>query len=436
MLTNPKIKSFQYKMLGKASEAVEHYRNLYKQTEDKQKKTFYGKQQIEAMLYNRTEKLKQERRRYYTAFALGMLKGKDRNEIGEVLKYLRMQGDVSCYENLFWFKMSSDEFNFDDAIELLQEWLSLCENNDRPQSGKLKAIFYLAVCYSAMAINSEKLCNEYVEQAKKYFEEATKLADRFEINSINSLAFLGEENDVHCILLPSQQYSRKMVKARIEKIDGKKGYAIIPNCGPKLEAFFSNKDNKYDSLKDERKTFITGSIGFRYDGLRIYDTYTETDLTIEELAETVKEEEVETTPITDDKEPKTPVSQTETTKSIGASVKDTSVSLGVKVVGKLDLEKLQANRSREVKHNVNTGIDKNGTFVGQIDAECINVWAGTRPYLIDNKEGFKSGWSPKECDYDENEEVYFEKKEGPNYKTGGIFTYAINVRPKADEDDE
>lgn len=433
-----KIKMFQYKVLGDASQAVDRYRNLYRQTEDKQKKTFFGKQQIEAMLYNRTQGLKQERRRYYTAFAMGKLKGKDRNEIGEVLKYLRRQGDVSCYENLFWFKMSSrDEFNFDDAIELLQEWLSLCENNDRPQSGKLKAIFYLAVCYSAMAINSEKLCNEYVEQAKKYFEKATKLADRFEINSINSLAFLGEEDDVRCILLPSQQEARKMVKARIEKIDGKKGYAIIPNCGPKLEAFFSNKDNKYDSLKDERKTFITGSIGFRYDGLRIYDTYTETDLTIEELAETVKEEEVETTPITDDKEQETPVSQTETTKSVGASVKDTSVSLGIKVVGKLDPEKLLANRSREVKHNVNTGIDKNGTFVGKIDAKRINVWAGGKPYYIDKKgEGFKFGWSPNECDYDENEEVYFEKKEGPNYKTGGTFTYAINVRPKAGEDDE
>lgn len=205
----------------------------------------------------------------------------------------------------------------------------------------------------------------------------------------------------------------------------------------KLEAFFSNKDNKYDSLKDERKTFITGSIGFRYDGLRIYDTYTETDLTIEELAETVKEEEVETTPITDDKEQETPVSQTETTKSVGASVKDTSVSLGIKVVGKLDPEKLLANRSREVKHNVNTGIDKNGTFVGKIDAKRINVWAGGKPYYIDKKgEGFKFGWSPNECDYDENEEVYFEKKEGPNYKTGGTFTYAINVRPKAGEDDE
>lgn len=429
-----KIKMFQYKVLGDASEAVDRYRNLYRQTEDKQKKTFFGKQQIEAMLYYRTQGLKQERRRYYTAFAMGKLKGKDRNEIGEVLKYLRWQGDVSCYENLFWFKMSSsDEFNFDEAIELLQEWLSLCENKDRPQSGNLKAIFYLAVCYSAMAINSEKLCNEYVEQAKKYFEEATKLADRFEINSINSLAFLGEENDVRCILLPSQQEARKMVKARIEKIDGKKGYAIIPNCGPKLEAFFSNKDNKYDSLRDERKTYITGNIGFRYDGLRIYDTYTETDLTIEELAETVKEEEVETTLITDDKEQETPVSQTETTKAVGASVKDTSVSLEVKVVGKLDLEKLQANTSRKVKHNVNTGIDKNGTFVGKIDADCKCICVGTRSYLIDNKEGFKSGWSPKECDYDENEEVYFEKKEGPNYKTGGTFTYAINVRPKADE---
>lgn len=118
-------------------------------------------------------------------------------------------------------------------------------------------------------------------------------------------------------------------------------------------------------------------------------------------------------------------------------MKDTSVSLGIKVVGKLDPEKLLANRSREVKHNVNTGIDKNGTFVGKIDAKRINVWAGGKPYYIDKKgEGFKFGWSPNECDYDENEEVYFEKKEGPNYKTGGTFTYAINVRPKAGEDDE
>lgn len=66
-------------------------------------------------------------------------------------------------------------------------------------------------------------------------------------------------------------------------------------------------------------------------------------------------------------------------------MKDTSVSLGVKVVGKLDLEKLQANRPREVKHNVNTGIDKNGTFVGKIDAKRIYVWAGGKPYYIDKK---------------------------------------------------
>lgn len=438
--TYEKIKKFQYEVMGQASEAVERYRNLYKQTGDKQKKAFYGKQQIEAMLYKRTEGLINEKR-YYKAFAMEKLKAKDRNEIDEILKYLRRQGDVNCYENIFWFKMSSnEEFSFDDAIDLLQEWLYLCKDDDKRQSGLLKATFYLAVCYSAMAINSEKLCNEYVDQAKKYFEIATKLADRFEISSINNLAFLGEEADVHCILLPSQKKDeRKKVKAMIEKIDGRKGYAIIPSCGPKLEAFFSNNDNKYDKLRDERKTYITGSIGFRYDGLRIYDSYTETDLTPEEMAETIKEDYEETENVTPDnnKEQEVHVSRSETTESVKTDAKTTlpSSNIKVKVLGKLDLEEFQTSKSREVKQSYNDSIGKNGTYIGTIDADRRYVHVGTQRFQIDNKEGFKRDLSPKEYDYGEDEEVYFEKKKGPNYKTGGIFTYAINVRPKADEDD-
>lgn len=431
-----KIKLFQYKVLGQASEAVERYRNLYRQANDKYKKTYFGKQQIEAMLYRRTEGLTQEKQRYYKAFAMGKLKGKDRNEIEEILNYLRRQDDVNCYENLFWFKMSSnEEFSFDDAIDMLQEWLNLCKNDDRPQNGKLKANFYLAVCYSAMAINSEEPRYDYVDNAKRYFEDATKLADTFEIKSINSLAFLGEEEDVHCILLPSKKDHAKKVNAKIEKIDGRKGYAIIPNCGVKLKVFFSNKDYKYNSLRDEHKTFITGSIGFRYDGLRIYDSYIETDLTPKEKAETVKDdyEEDNTVPINTNDEHDNHDNLSKATESVDTETNGKIGNCSVKVLDKIDLTKIQINNPRECKENNNADAGCYRRFIGKIDAERKYVWARREHYQIDKMKGYKHGCSPKEYDYENEEEFYFEKKNRPNYKTGGTYTYAINVRPAKEE---
>lgn len=64
----------------------------------------------------------------------------------------------------------------------------------------------------------------------------------------------------------------------------------------------------------------------------------------------------------------------------------------------------------------------------------ILFYQGKMCFRIDKKgKGFKENCSPREYDYHENEDVIFEKKSERNFKTGGTFTYAINVRPACEE---
>lgn len=74
---------------------------------------------------------------------------------------------MDSYESIFWYKMSgNEEFSLDEAVNLLIEWLHQYEINRKNGGGKLKAAYYLAVCYSAMAINSNSYNEDYIRNAK------------------------------------------------------------------------------------------------------------------------------------------------------------------------------------------------------------------------------------------------------------------------------
>lgn len=278
------IRAFHRQVLGNPQAAVDHYRKLY-ELGNSQNKSFYGKQFVTSILYARTEGLKSNKNRNSIVWQMGHLSHSDRDEVSKVLQYQRSQGDLDCYENLFWFKMSSnEEFPLDEAINLLIEWLRQYENNGKTGGGKLKALYYLGVCYSAMAIQSNVYSEEYVRNARKYFSLAGELAETFEKSSLSAFLYMGEETDAHCILQPSQIDDAKVFEAVISKIERRKGYVKLP-CG--LEAFFPAA-NEYNSLEDEGKTFLRGVIGFRYNGLGLYKFERITDNTIEQLSQVSK----------------------------------------------------------------------------------------------------------------------------------------------------
>ena len=274
------IRAFHRQVLGNPQSAVDHYRKLY-ELGNSQNKSFYGKQFVTSILYARTEGLKTNKNKNSTVWAMGHLSRSDRDEVSKVLQYQRSQGDLDCYENLFWFNMSSnEEFPLDEAINLLIEWLNQYENCGKTGGGKLNALYYLGVCYSAMAIHSNVYSEEYVKNAKKYFKLAGELAETFEKSSLSAFSYMGEETDVHCILQPSQIDEAKVFEAVISKVDRRKGYVKLP-CG--LEAFFPAND--FNSLEDEGKTFLRGIIGFRYNGLGLYKFERVSENTIEQLSQ-------------------------------------------------------------------------------------------------------------------------------------------------------
>ena len=276
--TYNQIRTFHRQLLGNARESVEHYRKLY-QNGGVFNKLFYGKQLVTSILYARTEGITTKNKNNI-AWSMGRLTAYEREEVEQVLQYQRAQNDIEVYENLFWFKMSgNEEFSFDEAINLLEEWLQLYEKTNKTGGGKLKALFYLAVCYSALAIHSERINEDYIANANKYFKQAEALAEKFERSTISEYAYLGEDTDAHCILLPHKADEAKRVEALIVKVDRRKGYVKLP-CG--LEAYFTAND--FNSLADEGKTYLTGIIGFRYSGLRLCQFERITEYSPEQIA--------------------------------------------------------------------------------------------------------------------------------------------------------
>ena len=274
------LRAFHRQVLGDPFEAVNHYRKLYENgSEDN--KLFYGKQFITSLLYARTINIGNMRNRNNIVWAMQHLTSKERNDVQTVLQFQRNRNDLDSFENLFWFKMSSnEEFPLDEAVNLLIEWLHLYESQGKTGAGKLKALYYLAVCYSAMAINSDGYSEDYVKKAKKYFSLAQDLAESFEQSALSSYSYLGEEQDAHCILQPSQIDEAKEFEAVIYRIERRKGYVKL-KCG--LEAFFPA--NEFNSLADEGKTYLRGVIGFRYSGLGFYKFEKVQENSIEQLAE-------------------------------------------------------------------------------------------------------------------------------------------------------
>lgn len=122
-------------------------------------------------------------------------------EIEEVLEHQKNQGDVKSYETLFLLKLyGPDEFSIDEAIDLLKEWEHQFSSGNQIGWGYLNACFYLAVCYSAKSILAGVPNKELSQLAMTYFHKSEDFAKRFDKGTVQPLCYLGEKEDIHCIV--------------------------------------------------------------------------------------------------------------------------------------------------------------------------------------------------------------------------------------------
>lgn len=188
-------------------------------------------------------------------------------EIEEVLEHQKNQGDVKSYETLFLLKLyGPDEFSIDEAIDLLKEWEHQFSSGNQIGWGYLNACFYLAVCYSAKSILAGVPNKELSQLAMTYFHKSEDFAKRFDKGTVQPLCYLGEKEDIHCIVDKNRKDTDACtVTGVIQHVNNNKGILKML-CG--IDVSF--KANRFDKFHAEGQT-LRGVLGFSYSGPGLYD---------------------------------------------------------------------------------------------------------------------------------------------------------------------
>ena len=379
------VRVFHRDLIGCGGGSIIRYRDLYSKATGEMK-GIYGDFLVKSILYS-----KANAKDYKAAYQY--LKDDERKEIESVLQQKRSEGDLRCYDTLFkLYRYGKKEYPIDSAIDLLRDCESQYQASGQKGWGYLNACYYLAVCYSALAIHGNELSFELVNNARKYFDEATNLAHIFEQSTINSFCYLGDKKDIHCIV--DKESDGMLVSGIIMSIENNKGIMRM-KCG--LEASFNAKG--MDKFKYQGKP-IQGIIGFKYSGIGLYqfgDVETEVN-TEEEIEEIISNSYVPD------------FTDTETIE--GAT---SPASTGLRVLGKMELPE-----SRQYN-----ACNPDRTYSGVYDKASDSVKCQERRYPLKVR-------TTKDVDLYDGADVLFEIGSEPHKKDPSkIYKFAINVRIKA-----
>ena len=422
------VRLFHQNIVGQNQESILRYRTKYS-TATGEKKLLYGGLLVKSIIYSRT-KTNDTRRAYFN------LSKQEKKEIETVLDYQKNQGDIKSYETLFLLKLySPDEFALDDAIDLLKEWERQYSEGNQSGWGYLNACFYLAVCYCAKSIQGRVQNIELSSLAMTYFKKSEDIAKKFDKGTIQPQCYYGERNDIHCIV---DKFRKDLeactITGVIHNIKNNKGILRM-QCG--VDVTFNAKG--FDIMRDEGQT-LRGVLGFSYSGPGLYDFRPDADDNIMDTALEYQEEkeisfdelEQSYVPTEDLVEEVEEVDNNEDTIAGGRLP-------GVNILGSMQIEDDGKKRFRTEKRTQHLQKERpfasQNTLRGTINRDRSRVYTSNprENYIIDRTNGFKDNNSPKEYDYSENEEVYFELRETINPKTGLPFSFAINVRPACEE---
>lgn len=379
------IRLFHRDLIGVGTSSINKYRDLYNSSSG-EARGIYGDFLVKSILYSKTTT-----KDFKTAY--GCLKEDERKEIEQVLLRKRDEGDLKCYDSLFkLYRYGKKEYPLDSAIDLLRECVAQYQAFGKKGWGYLNACYYLAVCYSSLAIQGDELSSELVHNATRYFDEATNLAHVFEKSSINSFCYFGEKKDIHCLV--DREADGALVSGVIINIDKSKGIMRM-KCG--LEASFNAKG--MDKFKYQGKT-IQGIIGFKYSGLGLY-RFGEADMnnaTEEEIEVIINNSYVPDFSDDDNK--------------VGESMAE---NVGLKVLGKIELPE---DKLKKASHN------HNQTYSGTYNKVADSITCSSKPYPVKVR-------TKNDNDLYDGADVLFEIGSEPNSKNPEkTYFYAINVRFK------
>jgi hypothetical protein len=423
------VRLFHQNLVGQNPESIQRYRAKYS-SETGEKKLLYGSLLVKSIIYSRT-KTKDTRRAYSN------LTSQEKKEIENVLEYQKNQGDIKSYETLFMLKLySSEEFSLDEAIDLLKEWERQYIEGNKSGWGYLNACFYLAVCYCAKSIQGKVQNKELSSLAITYFSKSEEFAKKFDKGTIQPQCYFGERDDIHCIV---DKYRKdadaSTITGVIHNIRNNKGILRM-QCG--VDVTFNAKG--FDIMRDEGQT-LRGVLGFSYSGPGLYDFRPDSDDELTEVAMEIQEEkemsyeELEQSFVPTEDLVEENVEEEKNEESL-----DRKRLPGVNIIGSIQIVDDRKRRFRDDKRNPKIPVVKkppiaNKSLLGKInkDRSRVNTKNPKESFIIDRTNGFKENCSPKEYDYSENEEVYFDLRETINPKTKLPFSFAINVRPACEE---
>lgn len=427
------VRAFHRSIIGQNVESINRYRVLYGKATG-EKKLLYGNMLVKSIIYSKSSKND-------TRTAYSYLTQQERREIEVILEHQKNKGDIKSYETLFMLKLyGTEEFELDEAIDMLKEWERQYTEGAQFGWGYLNACFYLAVCYCAKSILSGIKNVELSSLSMLYFKKSEDLAKQFDKGTIMPQCYLGERHDIHCIVDKNRKdFDACTVTGIIHSIKNNRGILRM-RCGVDV----SFKANGFDILRDEGQT-LRGVLGFSYSGPGLYDFRPESadndDILIDEQDEpeiTYEQLQKEYVPIADIDD----IEKEDTTEvEIDNEVK---MPFRLKVLGKIELS--EQDKTRAVLHrdttitdkvdgNTNTNVKVQSNIHGNINSNRNKVFVPSlrRSFIIDRIRGFSQNYSPRDYDYAENEEVIFETKETINPSTGEPFFFAINVKPALEE---
>lgn len=408
------VRAFHQNIIGLNAESIQRYRTMYNSA-TKENKSLYGNLLVKSIVYSK--KSSKDTRRAYSN-----LTKSEKEEIEEVLEYQKNQGDIKSYETLFLLKLyGSDEFLIDEAIDLLKEWEQQIYNDNQIGWGYLNACFYLAVCYTAKAILAGVPNKELSQLAMTYFHKSEDLAKKFDKGTVQPLYYLGEKEDIHCIVDKNRKdIDACTVTGIIQYINNNKGILKM-RCG--VEVTFNAKG--FDILHNEGQT-LRGVLGFRYSGPGLYDFRPDIDEELTELYLDVQEEkEISFEELAESYVPTEDLVE----EPIVIDVLREKEKPQIKVVGRIDVPKFEKRTQKNAKPNNTTEAYMDGEIVHGIVCEGLKSVKGPKGYCtIDKKNGFAV--SPKDCDYESIKKVVFKVKVGKNHNNPSEpWYYAINIEP-------
>lgn len=277
-----KLRQFQMKVVGCKEEDMRRYYNRLEQLDmTKTERLHYTQMYYWSVIYwFRAECSCEEK--IPDVDIMEKLPENTRDSLERKLEQAMNWGSIPAFRQLHELKITgSNPYSIDEAIRHWRRCVDKCEHGEGIQRNGfdyMNALYMLASYYSARSIlaglNEEVDFEDQVD-AEKYYRKAKEEASKNHWrNTIFAYYYLGQKDDARVLLGADRPLTfRRWVDCRITSVGNKNksggGKAVILPCG--LSASFRAVEF---GKQDEGRT-IKRQVGFRYEGVGLYDGHDE-----------------------------------------------------------------------------------------------------------------------------------------------------------------